>query len=91
MHGHSLAAYREERKNLLTRGQLVLEWLRAHPKSTDRQIMEGLGFRDMNQVRPRCTELVEKGLLVEVGELRCPVTGKTVRILDLSMDERGRA
>jgi predicted HTH transcriptional regulator len=91
MHEHSLAAYREERKNLLTRGQLVLEWLRSHPKSTDRQIMEGLGFRDMNQVRPRCTELVEKGLLVEVGELRCPVTGKTVRILDLSMDERGRA
>ena len=89
MHEHSLLAYEEERPKLITRAGAVLAWVRAHPKSTDREIMDGMGFTDMNAVRPRCTELVEQDRLVEVGERKCPVTRKLVRVLDLSLAERG--
>ncbi len=33
----------------------------------------------MNACRPRVTELIEAGVLVEHDSVRCPVTGKTVR------------
>lgn len=38
----------------------------------------------------RGPEAVELGALIEVSEKRCHLTGKTVRIVDLSLDERGR-
>lgn len=90
IHEHSVAAYYEELPKLSRRAARVLDWVELHPKVTDREVMIGLGYSDMNAVRPRCTELVDAGSLVEVGERRCPVTGKTVRVLDLSLDERGR-
>lgn len=91
VHEHSRQAYRAERPNLSARAKLVLEWVRLHPGTTDRDIRAGLGYADMNAIRPRVTELVEAGKLVEVGARRCPVTGKTVRVLDLSLAERGRS
>ncbi len=90
IHEHSIAAYHAELPKLSRRALRILDWLELHPKKTDREIMLGLGYSDMNSVRPRCTELVDCGSLVEVGEKRCEVTGKTVRILDLSLDQRGR-
>ena len=62
------------------RSAVILRWLVAHPRAyTDREIAAGMGFPDMNCVRPRITELVEAGLLREQDSVRCPVTGKTVR------------
>lgn len=90
IHQHSIAAYHAELPKLSRRALRILDWLELHPKKTDREIMLGLGFTDMNSVRPRITEAVESGALVEVGEKRCPVTGKLVRIVDLSIDQRGR-
>lgn len=90
IHEHSIAAYHAELPKLTRRALKIIEWLELHPKKTDREIMIGMGFTDMNMVRPRVTEAVDLGSLVEVGEKRCAITGKTVRIVDLSLDERGR-
>lgn len=87
---HSIEAYHQERPKLSRRALAVLDWIELHPKVTDREVMRGLGFSDMNAVRPRVTELIEAGRLVEVGERVCPVTRKTVRTVDLSLDERGQ-
>lgn len=89
IHEHSRLAYHAELPKLSRRALRILDWLELHPKKTDREIMIGMGFSDMNMVRPRVTELVEARRLVEVSEKRCGVTGKTVRIVDLSLDERG--
>lgn len=90
VHTHSIAAYHAELPRLSRRAQQIIDWLELHPKKTDREVMIGLGFQDMNCVRPRITEAVDLGALVEVDEKVCPVTRKTVRIVDLSLDERGR-
>lgn len=90
VHPHSAQAYHEEELRLSRRAKRIIDWLELHPKATDREVMQGLGYSDMNAVRPRITEAIGAGALVEVAEKRCPVTGKTVRIVDLSLDERGR-
>lgn len=83
IHANSLTAYRSELPKLSTRAQAILEWIRDHGPRTDRQVMEGMGFREPNQVRPRITELIEAGALMEVCSVSCPVTGKTVRKVDI--------
>lgn len=83
VHENSIASYRAERPRLSRRAQAVLDWVRAHGRATDRQVVEGLGFRDMNACRPRITECVQIGALREVGSIRCPVTGKRVRVVDV--------
>lgn len=90
IHEHSIAAYRAEEPRLTKRSEQIVAWLELHPRKTDREIAQGMGFSDMNSVRPRVTELVNVGRLVEVGEKVCQVTKKTVRIVDLSLDEKGR-
>ena len=90
IHEHSVAAYHQELPRLSKRAAAIIDWLELHPRSTDREVMVGMGFSDMNCVRPRITEAVELGALVEVGETVCSFTGKTVRLLDLSLDQRGR-
>ena len=81
MHENSLQAYRQERKKFSEREMLVLAWLDMHGPATDRQVMRGLKFSEPNAVRPRITELVDAGLLVEIRSVRCPETGKTVRVV----------
>lgn len=84
MHSHpnSTAALAGEQQNgrLGRRAEAVLAALRtcASPP-TDRDLAEKLGFADLNAVRPRITELIELGLVVEMPSIACPVTGKTVR------------
>jgi exosome complex RNA-binding protein Csl4 len=51
----------------------------AHPQPyTDRQIAAGMGFPDMNCVRPRITSCRQQ-LVRAVDSVRCPRDGKTVR------------
>lgn len=45
---------------------------------TAREIMIKLGFKDMNSVRPRITELAKRGLLVEYGKAYDPYTDRYV-------------
>ena len=63
-----------------TRQRRIMKVVRGagHPL-TDREIKDSLGYVDMNSVRPRVTELVGDGVLVECGKRRCGVTGLSVR------------
>jgi len=54
---------------------------------TDREVAEALLFDDMNAVRPRITELVQAGSLVEVGSKQDTETGRTVRLVEPKKDE----
>ena len=81
-HANSLKAYREERTRFLTREQAILEWLKANGPSTDREVKLGLHFEDMNSVRPRITEMIERGVLHEHAvRVHDPATGKSVRVV----------
>lgn len=66
------------------RAQACLEAVRALHYATDRQVLAHLELPDMNCVRPRLTELVQGGWLVEAGTAECPVTRKQVRVLRLA-------
>lgn len=81
IHENSIAAYHQEQAKLSRRALLVCAWIELHGPATDRQVMLGMGFTDMNAVRPRITESVDAGQLVEVRSVRCNVTGKTVRVV----------
>jgi len=81
MHEHSIATHREIADLISGRRGEVYRWIESHGAATDREVMAGLGYRDMNTVRPRLTELLGANLLAEVGERRCPVTGKIVRVV----------
>lgn len=83
MHDNSLAAYRSEETRLSKRCEAVYAWISAHGPATDREVMTGMGFTDPNAVRPRITELSQRGRLMEVGAITCPVTSKTVRRVDI--------
>lgn len=82
VHANSHAAHEELSADgrLSKRQAVIYAWMAAHPQPwTDRGVAAHLNFPDMNCVRPRITELIGRGLLVEVDSVRCPVTGKTVR------------
>ena len=83
IHANSLAAYRAEESKLSKRARDILAWITEHGPRTDRQVMQGMGFPDMNNVRPRITELIDAALLMEVGDVVCPVTKKRVRRVDI--------
>jgi hypothetical protein len=58
-------------------------WLIDHGPATDRQIRDGIfgNSGDMNLVRPRVTELIDAGSVIEDGRVKCPTTGMTVRLV----------
>jgi predicted HTH transcriptional regulator len=102
VHDNSKKAIREERalgKPHTRRKEILRLLVHTGQPFTDRQIMRALGYQEMNQVRPRITELVKAGSLRESGKGKCPVTGKTVRLvqaptqaefeLDLAQCKRG--
>lgn len=88
IHENSKQALYEERKSLSDRASKIYEYVRGQSSNsfTDRQIMTNLGFTEPNQVRPRITELVERGLLYESGSAKCDVTDKTVRLVKIVSD-----
>ncbi len=88
MHANSLSAHQEERSagRLSKRSVAIVEVLAGYrpitdSQLTDRQVMEQLGFTDMNSVRPRISELIRSGQLEECGSVRDPETGKNVRLV----------
>lgn len=52
---------------------------------TDRVVMQVLGFKEPNAVRPRVTELRNDGLLVEVWKVWCEETKRHVRTLERTL------
>lgn len=83
IHQNSIDAFHSI-EDKASRRQVVLDvFKRKQAPLTDRQVKNLLGFDDLNQVRPRLTELVKSGDLIEVGVMKCPFTGKKVRLTAL--------
>jgi len=83
IHNNTINSYIEELPRTSRRARHILDFfLETGGTYTDRQVMQELGYSEMNQVRPRITELVKAKLLKEVGSTKCKTTNKTVRILN---------
>lgn len=83
MHENSVAAYHAEESKLSRRARAILAYITLAGPRTDRQVMQEMGFSEPNSVRPRITELIEAGKLMEVCSRRCEITGKSVRVVDI--------
>jgi predicted HTH transcriptional regulator len=83
IHQNSLAAYHAEESRLSKRAEAVFSWIQQNGPHTDRDVMRGMGFKEPNAVRPRITELIDAGRLAELRSVRCPETGKTVRVVGI--------
>ena len=79
VHENSRETYKELSDYLSGRKLEIYNYIEKRGQSSDRQIKDGLGFDDMNKVRPRITELVTSGLLVEGENIIDPVTSRPVR------------
>lgn len=89
IHRHSIASYWEGAiEDFPARTRDILITLQTHGPMSDRSIMEALEFSDGNSVRPRITEGVRDGLFVEMGTVRCPVTGKQVRLVGIAANPK---
>ena len=77
IHANSLAAF-QSIADLGDRQRAVYDAF-ALGDFTDRAVSQILG-REMYTVRPRVSELVRAGLLIEVGHATDPITRRTVRI-----------
>ena len=53
-------------------------------RATDRQLARQMGTEDCNRARPRVTELLKAGVLVELGDVLDGVSGKMVRMVMLA-------
>lgn len=73
--------YRHQIINLLTYTQQHM---------TDRQIIDRLHVTDVNNIRPEITRLKQLGVISEVGKTKCPITGKTVRLVAIVPKGQGR-
>ena len=88
IHANSLDAYYEGRLEDFTKRQReILKAFAQRGTLTDRECLAVLGYTDMNAVRPRITELIDYGVLSEVGETKCPVTEKRVRRCEIAPKE----
>lgn len=90
MHGNSLAAYfdRTEAKAWRDRSAEITDAFKRHGGMTDRQCAGVLGYPHKSAVQPRISELVGMHILREVGSVKDPATGKTVRVCALMEPEQ---
>lgn len=82
-HPNSTAALAQEKdkKRLSRRCRMILsEASKRDSEFSDRQMRQWLGLSDMNAVRPRITELVQDGFLVECGTTIDTTSRKRVRL-----------
>lgn len=88
VHAHSRKAYLNTVNLRRDRRGIILGLYQDSPARgfTDREVLERVypGSGDLNMVRPRITELVDDGELIEDGRMKCPTTGKTVRVTRLA-------
>lgn len=88
IHANSLEAYHDGELGAFTKRQReILKAFAQRGTLTDRECLAALGYSDMNAVRPRITELIDSGVLREVGETKCPVTEKRVRLCEIAPQE----
>ena len=91
MHPNSLAAF--SNLELSLRQQIVYDtFIRAEKSQTDRQILYRLikSYEgDMNKVRPRITEMIKMGVLIEIGKTECSYTKQRVRVCMIPIMHEG--
>ena len=87
LHPHSLETYREEAPVLGARASMILNLFRHYGAMTDREVMRRLGYHDPNTTRPRVTELIQAGVLREVGQTIDSASGKAVRVCAIVTNE----
>ena len=85
-HENSLAARGSIEGALEQRKAEIVAWVDLHGPCTVRCINEGLfgAWADMDLTRPRVTELLAAGRLVELGKVPDHVTGRSVMTVDLA-------
>lgn len=80
-HENSIITYHETPAERKVRKEAVLQVYRERMTNlSDRMVASIMGFKDMNAVRPRITELVAAGDLIEVGKIRDELTKRPVRM-----------
>lgn len=82
MHDNSLRAYGEEAEKLQGRKRLVFCCFLVRGPMTDRECQKVLEFDAVAAVQPRISDLINDGLLAEVGSKKSE-TGKMVRLVDV--------
>lgn len=79
VHANSRASFAaldvNERQSLV-----MAAYLLANAPLTDRDVARRIGTTELNDVRPRVSELVGKSLLWECGSVKCEVSGRKVRV-----------
>lgn len=85
-HGNSLEAHGSIEAALEGRRAEIVAWVDLHGPCTVRCINEGLfgAWADMDLTRPRVTELLAAGRLVECGKVPDHATGRSVMTVDLA-------
>ena len=78
MRGPSMEARHAFRGDIAKRQFEVLAWLKEKGPATARKVMEGMGYKELNTVRPRLTELRKAGLVFEQSKTPDHVTGINV-------------
>lgn len=62
IHENSLLTFYETEQERAKRAAAVYEaFVRMGRPVSDREVMDALGYRDMNAVRPRITEMIDAG------------------------------
>jgi predicted HTH transcriptional regulator len=94
IHENSMLAYHDNanKTKLSLRKRMILGWLFANESGTDRQIKDALfgETADMNKVRPRISDLIKAGRVIEIGSKKDDLTGKLVRVVALPESEMRR-
>jgi hypothetical protein len=81
IHPNSIESYHETTEaRAKRRNDVFMAFIELGRPATDREICHRLGYSDMNAARPRITELVDEGELIEWGKVRDSLTGRRVRV-----------
>lgn len=63
-----------------SRRQNIILFILGDNEMTARQIAKAIGFTDLNQVKPRLTELMQAGVIDAIRKQRDPITGRNVSV-----------
>jgi hypothetical protein len=84
-HENSALAYWEDRIKLSRRETEVFGAIARLGRPTARQILKFLERHDLNEVRPRISDLKKKGLIIETGKVRDEKSKKMVSTFQVNM------
>lgn len=88
VHDHSIQTFYEtEQERAKRRAEVFEAFIKIGRPATDREICYSLGYSDLNSTRPRVSEMIDSGELIEVGKVIDHVTGRKVRISKIRVKE----